>query len=216
MRIGFDVSELNGVPGGVRTAIQLVLAAVHKYESGVELIALAPRETKVPQGIRMVATGGPSRPRYWRKSHALAEAAEKIDLFHSPVLAHPVFERTPVVVTVHELPFVVSHRLEGARAAWLSGQHDVMRARIAVVTERGRSLLDRVRAREIAIQALVSQERLGDAVREALTVLSELGHPGIVRILDRGNNGEGIDYLVMELIEGTSLQDYVGLYQEKT
>ena len=45
--------------------------------------------------------------------------------------------------------------------------------------------------------------------RREATVLSELGHPGIVRILDRGNNGEGIDYLVMELIEGTSLQDYV-------
>ncbi|MHC4937712.1 MAG: glycosyltransferase [Planctomycetota bacterium] len=147
MRIGFDVSELNGVPGGVRTAIQLVLAAVHKYESGVELIALAPRETKVPQGIRMVATGGPSRPRYWRKSHALAEAAEKIDLFHSPVLAHPVFERTPVVVTVHELPFVVSHRLEGARAAlvqwrWLTRAMGSCKA----IVVPSRATLEQVRA----------------------------------------------------------------------
>ena len=147
MRIGFDVSELGGPPGGVRTAIRLILAALQKYEPSIELVALAPRETRVPKGVRMVATGGPQRPRYWRKSHALAEAAERLDLFHSPVLAHPVFESTPVVVTVHELPFVVSHRLEGARAAlvqwrWLTRAM----GRCAAIVAPSRATLEQIRA----------------------------------------------------------------------
>ena len=147
MRIGFDVSELGGAPGGVRTAIELLLAALHKYEAGIELVAIAPRETKVPRGVRMVATGGPQRPRYWRRSHALAEAAEKIDLFHSPVLAHPVFERTPVVVTVHERPFVVSHRLEGIGAAlaqwrWLTRAM----ARCKAIVVPSRATLEQIRS----------------------------------------------------------------------
>ncbi|MHC4953808.1 MAG: glycosyltransferase [Planctomycetota bacterium] len=125
MRIGFDVSELNGEPGGVSTSIRLILEALHKDAPEVEVVALAPRPVAVPQGIRMEATGGPARPRSWRRSLALRDAAEGFDVFHSPVLAHPDLEHVPVTVTLHELPFVVSAKLEGNRVAlaqwrWLS------------------------------------------------------------------------------------------------
>jgi len=121
VRIGFDVTELSGGPGGVATAIRLVLEALAKDEPDIELVALAPREVAVPAGVRMKATGGPVKPRAWRESYALREAVQKIDLFHSPVLAHPDLEHVPVTVTLHELPFVVSTRLEGygrALAQW--------------------------------------------------------------------------------------------------
>jgi glycosyltransferase involved in cell wall biosynthesis len=147
VRIGFDVSELGGAPGGVGTAITLLLAALAKYEPDVEVVALAPRDRKVPRGVRFVATGGPVRPRAWRRSHALAEAIERIDLFHSPVLAHPDLERVPVVATVHELPFVVSHKLEGvarALAQWRWLTRAMARCRSIVAPSR--ATLEQIRA----------------------------------------------------------------------
>lgn len=125
MRVGVDVTELAGPPGGVRTAIELLLSAVHKYAPDIELTALAPNKVDVPTGVHMVATGGPERSRAWRRSRALREATRHLDLFHSPVLAHPDWKHIPVVATVHELPFVVHVRLEGFGRAmsqwrWLS------------------------------------------------------------------------------------------------
>ena len=67
MRVGFDVTELRGAPGGVRTAIRLVLEALAKHAPEVDVVALAPREVDLPHGIRMKATGGPTKPRYWRR-----------------------------------------------------------------------------------------------------------------------------------------------------
>lgn len=65
--------------------------------------------------------------------------------------------------------------LEGARAAYLSGRYAIMDERVEAVLKRGRTLLDRVHAQEVRIQALVSQQRLQDAVNTALSVLRELG-----------------------------------------
>jgi len=147
VRIGFDVSELGGAPGGVPTAITLLLEALAAHEPDVEVVALAPRDKKVPRGVRFVATGGPARPRAWRRSDALAEAVERLDLFHSPVLAHPAFERTPVVATVHELPFVVSHELEGvwrALAQWRWLTRAMGRCRAIVAPSR--TTLEQIRA----------------------------------------------------------------------
>jgi len=67
VRIGFDVSELGSAPGGVRTAIRLLLAALAEHEPDVEVVALAPRFRDVPRGVRFVETGGPARPRAWRR-----------------------------------------------------------------------------------------------------------------------------------------------------
>jgi len=125
VRVGFDVTELRGAPGGVRTAIRLVLEALAKHAPEVDIVALAPREVDVPHGIRMKATGGPNKPRYWRRSLALRDSAEALDVFHSPVLAFPVLSHVPITVTLHELPFVVSARLEGfwaarAQCRWLA------------------------------------------------------------------------------------------------
>ncbi|MEM8883502.1 MAG: glycosyltransferase [Planctomycetota bacterium] len=118
MKIGFDVSELAAEsPGGVRTAITLLLEALARYEPDLHVVALAPREVAVPRGVRFVATGGPTKPRRWRDSSELREAVAPLSLFHSPLLAHPEWDGPPITATVHELPFVVSHRLEGFAAA---------------------------------------------------------------------------------------------------
>ncbi|MFN7975126.1 MAG: AAA family ATPase [Acidobacteriota bacterium] len=65
--------------------------------------------------------------------------------------------------------------VEGARAAYLGGDHAVMQARVTEVIEHGRTIVDRVEAQEVAIYALVSQERFADAVKAAIGVLGQLG-----------------------------------------
>jgi PAS domain S-box-containing protein len=108
---------------------------------------------------------------------------------------------------------MLSLHLEGAEAAYLSA--DFTRAeelnRAAIM--HGRTLLDRARAFEIALQSLIAQNRYQDAVEEASTILNQLGvflprNPGRLRIL--------LGLLRTKLlIHGISHQDLVNLPQMK-
>ncbi len=125
MKVGIDVTAMHGI-GGVPTSIRLLLDALERHAPGIDVVALAPEPLPVPSGIEMRATGGPKRSRWWRRSRALRRAARGLDVFHSPVTAHPTHARwdIPTTATVHELPFTVNHRLEGilralAQGAWL-------------------------------------------------------------------------------------------------
>ena len=159
----------------MRTAIRLVLEALAKHAPQVDVVALAPREVPVPHGIRMVATGGPTKPRYWRRSLALRDKAEALDLFHSPILAFPRLSHVPVTVTLHELPFVVSARLEGTRRAaaqwrWLS------------------SAMGRCRA--IVVPSNATREQLRLVHPGALRITHCIPHPSpYVDEMQHGNDG---------------------------
>ena len=65
--------------------------------------------------------------------------------------------------------------VEGARAAWLAGDHDRMEARVAEAAENGRDVLDRVSALEVRIQARLSQQIFREALDLTLAALAELG-----------------------------------------
>ncbi|MGE0786544.1 MAG: serine/threonine-protein kinase [Sandaracinaceae bacterium] len=71
---------------------------------------------------------------------------------------------------------------------------------------------DQREQRRVALKVLhpekASKSQVLARFRQEALVLRELGHPGIVRILDSGIS-EGIDYLTMELLEGTNLKDYI-------
>src|SRR5690606_4818850 len=60
-------------------------------------------------------------------------------------------------------------------------------------------------ARRVALKVLHPEKARKEQVlarfRREAEILAELGHPGIVRVLDSGRTAEGIDYLVMELLE---------------
>ena len=75
----------------------------------------------------------------------------------------------------YDLAFAV--HLEGAKAAYLCGQYSVMEERLDAVRREAGSLLDRVEGQEGMIQALISQQRLPQAVYLALEVSEELGFP---------------------------------------
>jgi glycosyltransferase involved in cell wall biosynthesis len=126
VKVGVDATELRpGAIGGVPTAIRLLLAALRDHAPEIELSALAPADADVPEGVRLVRTGGPERPRRWRRSRRLRRALADLDLFHSPVTAVPDRAGPVLTATVHELPFVENARLDTPRRAltqwfWLS------------------------------------------------------------------------------------------------
>ncbi len=69
--------------------------------------------------------------------------------------------------------------------------------------------LDTESGRRVALKVLHPEQAKKASVlarfRQEARVLRELGHPGIVRILDSGE-ADGIDYLTMELLEGVDLK----------
>jgi histidine kinase len=67
--------------------------------------------------------------------------------------------------------------LEGARAAYLSGQYDVMEERLGRLKTEARDTLHQVEGQEVKIHALISQQKLPEAVYLALEVSKELGFP---------------------------------------
>ena len=65
--------------------------------------------------------------------------------------------------------------IEGARSAYLTGDNETMQALVETAAARARTVIDRVRAREVRLHALVSQQKLVEAVGFSVDLLSELG-----------------------------------------
>lgn len=70
---------------------------------------------------------------------------------------------------------------------------------------------DTVENRRVALKVLhphmANKAHVAERFGREAQILRELGHPGIVRIEDAGRAPDGMDYLVMELLEGRTLGD---------
>ncbi len=64
--------------------------------------------------------------------------------------------------------------VESARSAYLNGQPEEMERLIQVAVDHAKSTVDRVRAREVSIQAHIANQRFKDAVHLAVELLGEL------------------------------------------
>lgn len=64
--------------------------------------------------------------------------------------------------------------VESARSAYLNGQPEEMERLIGVAVAHAKSTIDRVRAREVSIQAHIASQRFKDAVHLAVELLGEL------------------------------------------
>ena len=65
--------------------------------------------------------------------------------------------------------------VEGARAAWLAGDHERMERLVGEAVAEGSSVLDRLAAQEVRIQARLSQQRFDEALELTLEALEALG-----------------------------------------
>ncbi|MCA9606357.1 MAG: serine/threonine protein kinase [Myxococcales bacterium] len=65
---------------------------------------------------------------------------------------------------------------------------------------------DRPVALKVLHKELAKKDHVLERFRRESTILRELGHPGIVRVHDAGHSPDGMEYLVMELLEGENLK----------
>ena len=95
---------------------------------------------------------------------------------------------------------------------WLAGRYTLD----AVIGRGGMAdvhrATDTVLEREVAVKLLrmhAATDRDRARFRSEAQLLAALDHPGLVAVLDAGLSEDDVPYLVMELIEGTSLAPYV-------
>ncbi len=65
---------------------------------------------------------------------------------------------------------------------------------------------DRPVALKVLHRELAKKDTVLERFRRESAILKELGHPGIVRVYDAGRAPDGMEYLVMELLEGENLK----------
>ena len=99
MRVGIDARKLADF--GIGTYIRGLLGGLREL-GGVELVAFAAKDTKIPDGIEHVVVDAPHYS--IRELVAVGRAADRarLDVFHAPHYVVPV-TRVPVVVTIHDL-----------------------------------------------------------------------------------------------------------------
>lgn len=134
--------------------------------------------------------------------------AEVVSLLESHDQAGPVFLNSPVA----DLSAVVEHP-ESTRVGRRVGAYQI----IEEIARGGMGEVYRaVRAdgeydKQVAIKLIrigLDTRELVDRFRHERQILATLDHPNIARLLDAGTTEDGIPYLVMELIEGTPIDQY--------
>lgn len=68
------------------------------------------------------------------------------------------------------------------------------------------TLEDRPVAVKVLHRELAKKDHVLERFRRESEILRELGHPGIVRVYDAGQAPDGMEFLVMELLEGENLK----------
>jgi glycosyltransferase involved in cell wall biosynthesis len=145
VRVGIDLSPLRESPvRGVGRALAHVIAGLHRTaEPGDEVVGFAttgplPAVEGLDRVRRVDVPGSGASPVATRASIARCVPAARLDSFVSPWSAFPALD-VPVVVVVHELPFVRLGPIEGVRRSlahrfWL--RRDVSLAARIVVPSR--------------------------------------------------------------------------------
>ncbi len=100
MRIGIDARK--HADFGIGTYIRGLLRGLVELNAGDEIVAFAPEDARLPDGVEHVIADAPHYS--VRELIAIGRAADRarLDVFHAPHYVVP-FTRVPVVVTIHDL-----------------------------------------------------------------------------------------------------------------
>ena len=133
-------------------------------------------------------------------------------LLLSDDMADAQFLNTPAVILVTP-PASAPVRL-GRRIGPYHVLEEIGRGGMGEVYRAGRA--DGQYEKEVAIKLVrggCDTAAVLDRFRHERQILASLDHPNIARLLDGGTTDEGIPYLVMELIEGTPIDQYCDEHQ---
>jgi len=167
------------------------------------------------QQIREVFDRAVSLPSEKRAAYVNAICANDSDLLHevesllsSDDHAGTGFLNSPVVDLTHPLPNRAANRV-GSRIGAYNILEEIGRGGMGEVYRASRA--DGQYEKEVAIKVVrggYDTAAVLDRFRHERQILASLDHPNIARLLDGGTTEEGIPYLVMELIEGTPIDQY--------
>ncbi len=87
-------------------------------------------------------------------------------------------------------------------------EHQIGRGGMATVWRATDTLLERPVALKRLKKSLLDDKEIAERFRREADTVARLSHPGLVRLLDRGDDEEG-PYLVMELVEGEDLKSRI-------
>ena len=118
------------------------------------------------------------------------------------------FLNTPAVDLTKSLPGATTSRI-GRRIGAYNVLEEIGRGGMGEVYRARRA--DGQYEKEVAIKLVrggYDTSSVVERFRHERQILASLDHPNIARLLDGGTTDEGIPYLVMELIEGTPIDQY--------
>jgi serine/threonine protein kinase len=162
--------------------------------------------------------------RAWLEAQAEGDAnivAEVVRLLdaHSDAgrfLEHPLIAQPGAAAAVHDaLPGGAGEAIGlGSSVGHYRILREIGRGGMGIVYLGARA--DDVFEKQVAIK-VVSGALVGDAQRESFArerqLLATLDHPGIARVLDGGATANGLQYLVMEYVDGTPIDAYCDAHQ---
>jgi serine/threonine protein kinase len=167
------------------------------------------------QQIREVFDGAVSLPCEERAAYLDTICAKDSDLRHeveslllSDDHAGTGFLNTPAVHLTQPEPNRAASRV-GSRIGAYNVLEEIGRGGMGEVYRASRA--DGQYEKEVAIKVVrggYDTASVLDRFRHERQILASLDHPNIARLLDGGTTEEGIPYLVMELIEGTPIDQY--------
>jgi serine/threonine protein kinase len=167
------------------------------------------------QQIREVFDRAVSLPPEDRKSYVAtvcvndSELLREVEsLLFSDDLAGTGFLNSPVVNLTRPQPSRAANRV-GSRIGAYNILEEIGRGGMGEVYRASRA--DGQYEKQVAIKVVrggYDTAAVVDRFRHERQILASLDHPNIARLLDGGTTEEGIPYLVMELIEGTPIDQY--------
>ena len=107
-RVGFDARALVFPAGGVRRYVREVYSRLPAMAPDIECVAVDPPEgVELPPGVAAGPRARTVPTNLARASVALplAVRAARLDLFHAPAYTAPLWGRTPVVLTIHDVSY---------------------------------------------------------------------------------------------------------------
>lgn len=148
MRIAIDARELSGKPTGVGRYLSEIVAAWAELPAAAphDFIFCAPAEVTLPgtaDRLRVTVDVAPGRGTFWEQI-VLAGMLRRLhpDVLFAPAYSGPLFGRTPMVVSIHDVSFAAHPEWyrwrEGLKRRLLVRSAAVRAARVLTLTDFSR------------------------------------------------------------------------------
>jgi glycosyltransferase involved in cell wall biosynthesis len=122
LKVGIDGRAFSSPAAGVRRYVSSLVAALKAIDQTLEVIALGGARDVVPADLALVEEGWHPPTNLGWSTVGLPRAAARagVDVIHAPAYTAPLWSRTPVVLTIHDVSYE-------RHPEWYPYQRDLLR-----------------------------------------------------------------------------------------